>query len=233
MLPGLAGHILAHVGLPTLPVDWLVPEGGGGSRGPMPRWTERCAAPCTVGMVHETEVTKASTTTQESPPGWPKSCHLIPGKSYIRPPPPSPHIRPEGIFQGRGVGVYILRPHAAGILYAPPPPPFIHPPTPRRVFSGGGGVGVYKIWPRTYAQGNQRKIHQQAGTGNRGTWQRFSLWARGVENRKFPKVRRIVKPLPVLPFPCFFGFPCFFPIARYSLFFWAFFPFFPGILGVR
>ena len=36
-------------------------------------------------------------------------------------PPPSPHFWPKGIFQGRGVGVYILRPHATGILYPPPP----------------------------------------------------------------------------------------------------------------
>ena len=42
--------------------------------------------------------------------------------------------------------MYILRPHAAGILY---PPLFIRPPpTPRTVFSCGGGVGVYKIRPR-------------------------------------------------------------------------------------
>ena len=38
-------------------------------------------------------------------------------------PPPSPLFRPKDPFQGRGVGVYILRPHAADILY----PPFIHP----------------------------------------------------------------------------------------------------------
>ena len=39
---------------------------------------------------------------------------------------------------------------------------------------------------------------------------------------------------PVLPFLCFFGFPCFFFPARIFLFFfWAFFPSFPGILGVR
>ena len=54
----------------------------------------------------------------------------------------------KGTFQGRRVGVYILRPHAAGIL-DPPPPLIIHPPTPRRVFSGVGGVGVYKMWPHT------------------------------------------------------------------------------------
>ena len=57
---------------------------------------------------------------------------------------PPPHFWPEGIFQGRGV--YILKPHAAGILYAPPPP-FIHPPTPRRVFSGAGGWGCIKFGP--------------------------------------------------------------------------------------
>ena len=59
---------------------------------------------------------------------------------FDMPPPPSPHFWPKGIFQRRGVGVYIWRPCAAGILYAPP---FYTPPTPRRVFSGvGGGGGV-------------------------------------------------------------------------------------------
>ena len=48
------------------------------------------------------------------------------GEIIDTPPPPPPHFWPKCIFQGRGVGVYILRPHAVGILYAPPP--FIHPP---------------------------------------------------------------------------------------------------------
>ena len=39
------------------------------------------------------------------------------------------------------MGVYILRPHAAGMLYAPH---FYTPPTPRRVFSGVGGWGCTK-----------------------------------------------------------------------------------------
>ena len=68
-----------------------------------------------------------------------------PGRNYIHPPPHPPHFGLKGIFEGRGVGVHILRPHAAGI----PPPHFFHPPTPRRVFSGVGGLGVYKIWPRS------------------------------------------------------------------------------------
>ena len=41
--------------------------------------------------------------------------------------------------------MYILRPHAAGILYAPPPSHT--PPTPRRVFSGVGGWGCFKFGP--------------------------------------------------------------------------------------
>ena len=65
-------------------------------------------------------------------------------------PPPRPHFWPKGIFQGRGVGVYILRPHATGILY-PPPPFYIHPP-PLGGYFQGWGVGVYKIWPRISSQ---------------------------------------------------------------------------------
>ena len=75
--------------------------------------------------------------------------NIVPSKKYSREklytPPSLPHFWPKGIFEGRGVGVYILRPHTAGILCAPPPP-FYTPPTPRRVFSGVG-VGVYIIWP--------------------------------------------------------------------------------------
>ena len=74
------------------------------------------------------------------PPGLP-SLKL---KKLYTPPPPSRHFWPYGIFQGRGVGVYILRPHAAGILYAPP---FYTPPTPKRVFSGVGGGGCIKFGP--------------------------------------------------------------------------------------
>ena len=42
------------------------------------------------------------------------------------------------------MGVHILRPPAAGILY---PPPFYTPPTPRRVFSGEGGWVCIKFGP--------------------------------------------------------------------------------------
>ena len=71
-------------------------------------------------------------------------CSNFPGGNYIHP-PPSPHFWPKGIFQGRGGGVYILSPHAAGILY--PPPPFYTPPTPKRVFLGVGGWGCIKFGP--------------------------------------------------------------------------------------
>ena len=67
----------------------------------------------------------------------------FPGRTYIRP-PPSPHFWPKGVFLGRGAGVYILRPRAAGSLYAPL---FYTPPTPRRVFSGEGGWGCIKFGP--------------------------------------------------------------------------------------
>ena len=56
------------------------------------------------------------------------ACFLSRAKLYT-PPPPSPHLWPQGVFQGRGVGVYISRPPAARILYAPPS---YTPPTPRR-----------------------------------------------------------------------------------------------------
>ena len=57
-------------------------------------------------------------------------------------PPPS-HFWQKALIRGRGRGVYILKPPAAGFLH--PPLVYTHP-TPRRVFSGVGG-GVYKIWP--------------------------------------------------------------------------------------
>ena len=45
---------------------------------------------------------------------------LLSSREKLYTPPPLPHFWPKGIFHWRGVGVYILRPHAAGILYAPP-----------------------------------------------------------------------------------------------------------------
>ena len=45
--------------------------------------------------------------------------------------------------------MYILRPHAAGILYAPP---FYTPPTPRRVFSGVWGGGCIKFGPEPFSR---------------------------------------------------------------------------------
>ena len=66
-----------------------------------------------------------------------------PGRDYITPPSPlSPW--PKGIFQGRGVGVHILRPPGAEILYAPL---LYTPPTPRRVLPGVRGWGCTKFGP--------------------------------------------------------------------------------------
>ena len=71
------------------------------------------------------------------------AAQLNPGRNYIHPPPPPPISGPKAFFR-EGVGVYILRPQAVGILYAPP---FYTPPTPRRVFSGVGGWGCIKFGP--------------------------------------------------------------------------------------
>ena len=47
---------------------------------------------------------------------------LIQGEiTYAPPPPLLPPISGQGIFRGKGVGVYILSLHKAGILYAPIP----------------------------------------------------------------------------------------------------------------
>ena len=81
--------------------------------------------------------------------------HKLQGEIIYAPPPPSPHFWLKGIFQGRGVGVYILRPHAPGILYAPP---FYTPPTPRRVFSGVGGWGCIKFGPVQARWGDAQRL---------------------------------------------------------------------------
>ena len=64
-------------------------------------------------------------------------------EEIIYTPPPPPISGQKAFFRGGG-GVYILSPHAAGILYAPP---FYTPPTPRRVFLGVGGWGCIKFGP--------------------------------------------------------------------------------------
>ena len=46
---------------------------------------------------------------------------LLTSREKLHTPPPSPPFLAKRHFSGEGVGVYILRPHAAGILYAPPP----------------------------------------------------------------------------------------------------------------
>ena len=60
------------------------------------------------------------------------------------PPSPTPISGRKAFFRGGGVGVYILRPHAAGILCAPR---FYTPPTPRRVISGVGVWGCINFGP--------------------------------------------------------------------------------------
>ena len=66
------------------------------------------------------------------------------GKIINAPPPPPPHFGQKTLFREGGGGVYILKPPAAGFYT---PPPLLYAPHPLRVFSGVGGVGVYKIRP--------------------------------------------------------------------------------------
>ena len=61
------------------------------------------------------------------------------GEILYAPPHSPPHFWLNGTFQRSGVGVYILRPHAAGILYAPPPL-FMHPPPLEGSFQGWGCI---------------------------------------------------------------------------------------------
>ena len=71
---------------------------------------------------------------------------FLPGREYKPPPPPledcipprSPMFWPEGIFQGRGGGLYFLKSPAAGILY----PPLFHTPPPLEGSFQKWGVGV-------------------------------------------------------------------------------------------
>ena len=72
---------------------------------------------------------------------------LFQGEIIYTPPPPPPHFWLKGIFEGRGWGCIFWGPTRQEFYN---PPPFYAPPTPRRVFSGVGGVGVYKIWPRNF-----------------------------------------------------------------------------------
>ena len=74
-----------------------------------------------------------------------ESSQKLPERNYIRP-PPLPAILAKRHFSGEGGGVYILRPHAAGILY-PPQGVLYTPPIPRRVVSGVGGWGCIKFGP--------------------------------------------------------------------------------------
>ena len=82
-------------------------------------------------------------TSENSHPVAKSTFVIIQGETIYAPPLPPPFLAKRH-FSGGGVGVYILRPHAAGILY---PPPFYTPPTPRRVFSGVWGCGRIKFGP--------------------------------------------------------------------------------------
>ena len=66
---------------------------------------------------------------------------------------------------------------------------FIHPPTPRRVFSGVGGVGAYKFWPRSKnflsRLGSRQKSSVRSsgvGVGGQNLTLKSGPWYGGVQN---------------------------------------------------
>ena len=84
---------------------------------------------------------------------------------------PHPPFLAKRHFPGEGGGcVYFEAPRGRNFI---PPPPLLHNPPPRRVFSGVGGVGVYKIWPRKrgFSQGNLN-----GGLANGGLAQKAPIW---------------------------------------------------------
>ena len=78
--------------------------------------------------------------------------------------------------------MYILRPHAAGILYAPP---FYTPPTPRRVILGVGEWACIKFGPVGSAV---KPIHLTYLGGRFGYI--FSPWERGKRESEAQSRRR-------------------------------------------
>ena len=59
-------------------------------------------------------------------------------------PPPSPHVWPEGIFEGRGGGgVYFEAPHGRSFIH----PPLLYTPHPWKGIFRGGGWGYIKFGP--------------------------------------------------------------------------------------
>ena len=73
------------------------------------------------------------------------------------PQPPSHHLWPKGMSQGRGVGLFVLQPlPVGGIWFAPL---FYRPLIPRRIYSG---VGVYRSLPSTHPCDNRAQASKCA-----------------------------------------------------------------------
>ena len=97
------------------------------------------------------------------------SLALLPGKNCIWP-PPSPHVLPESLFQGREGGCISWTPPRR----RDPPPPENESPTPRKVLSGVGGWGCTKFGPVV-----------QELSGNPGTfWKVYKCMAHWSTNRR-------------------------------------------------
>ena len=88
---------------------------------------------------------KANVAVQLLQCNFPKiAAQLLPGRIYIRPPPPYPISGHEAFFRGGGWGcIYFEAPRGRNFIR----PPLYTPPTPRRVFSGVGGWACIKFGP--------------------------------------------------------------------------------------
>ena len=74
---------------------------------------------------------------------WPRSSQISREKLYT--PPPLPPFLAKRHFSGEGGGgVYFEGPRGRNFIC----PPFLYAPRPQEGIFRGGGVGVYKIWPR-------------------------------------------------------------------------------------
>ena len=112
--------------------------------------------------------------------------HVLRSRKKLYTPPPLPPISGQKAFS-RGGGVGRKKFEAPrGRNFIRPPPPLLYTPTPRRVFSGVGGVGVYKIRPRIRCLGARDSNHDPlanriASESNRAIWKNLSMCKRSKD----------------------------------------------------
>ena len=108
-----------------------------------------------------------------------------PGRDYILPPPRPPFLPKRHFPSEGGGGVYFEPPRGRNFIRAPPFYTYT-PPTPRRVFCRGGGVGVYKIRPRRTSRFHLEDQEPRRRGFSKGGFCRVECHAQG--NRKYPRI---------------------------------------------